>query len=425
MVNANYNLLVIGSGGREHALAWKLSQSDLVGKVFVAPGNGGTEELNVEIKANDFAGLSEFAMKNSCVTLVGPEVPLSSGIVDYFSERQLPIAGPTRDQAKLEWSKSYAKEMMRGNNIPTAQFQVFSEAEKAIDYAYRQSGRVVVKADGLAAGKGVFVCSSPDDAERAIRSVLKDRIFGESGSEIVVEEKLEGREISLMTISDGSKVLPFGTATDHKRALDGDKGPNTGGMGAYSPALRFGDREIEDVMQRVVRPIVRLTGFRGFLYVGLMLTSSGPKVIEFNSRLGDPETQVIIPRLETDLLEPVLSVAQYPGWPSIADIDLRWSKLWFSAVVMCSEGYPSNPRTGDEIAGIERAEKVEQTVIFHSGTKRTNGILRTNGGRVLCVTAAGETLDESTARAYSSVNLISWKGEHHRHDIGIPAASLR
>ncbi len=375
--------------------------------------------MNVDIEPNDINALLDFAEKHRCITVVGPETPLASGIVDHFAAKGLPIVGPTREQAKLEWSKSYAKQLMHEKGIPTARYRAFSDYEKAMDYVSEQSGNVVVKADGLAAGKGVFVCSTKEEAEEAIRKLMKDRIFGDSGSRIVIEERLQGREISLMTISDGRNAIPFGTATDHKRVFDGETGPNTGGMGAYSPALKFDARDVENVMKQIVQPTVRNTGFRGFLYVALMITSEGPKAIEFNSRLGDPETQVILPRLESDLLEPLSVISNMTSNAGLLDVDLKWSKDWFCTVVMCSKGYPSSPKIGDEIKGLDRAAAISDTIIFHSGSIRKDGMLRTNSGRVLCVTAGGETLSESSSRAYSAVDLITWNGEHHRHDIGL------
>jgi phosphoribosylamine---glycine ligase len=407
------NVLVVGSGGREHAICWKLSQSSVVDRVFVAPGNGGTHEFNIPIKADDLKGLFEFAREHHCYTIVGPEAPLSLGIVDYFSERGLPIFGPSKNEAMLETSKSFAKEFMQSHDIPTAKFGVFGDSQRAVDYAYRLNGRVAVKADGLAAGKGVFVCSSMKEAEGAIKSILDENAFGEAGKKIVVEERLEGRECSLMTICDGKTALPFGTAKDHKRVFDNDEGPNTGGMGAFSPATDIDSKTIDVVMRSVAIPTVKASRFRGFLYVGLMLTSNGPKVLEFNARLGDPETQAILPRLKSDLFSTLRAMSE-----SSSSIELEWSDAHSCTVVMCSQGYPQNPKTGDKISGIERASKQDDIMIFHSGTQRRGEEYFTSGGRVLGVTGIGKSLPAAIEKAYSAVSLISWSGEHHRRDIG-------
>ncbi|HZW56057.1 MAG TPA: phosphoribosylamine--glycine ligase [Nitrososphaerales archaeon] len=416
---AKRNVLIVGSGGREHALAWKIRRSKIALNVYVAPGNGGTAEFSIPIGSTDMKGLADFASKNDCFTVVGPEVPLSLGIVDSFEEQGLPIFGPTRQQAMLETSKSYAKRFMKENGIPTARFEVFRESGKATDYASRFEGRVAVKADGLAAGKGVFVCSSMEEAEQAISSILEKRTFGDAGGQVVVEERLEGREVSLMALCDGKKAVPFGTATDHKRLLDGDAGPNTGGMGAYSPSRDFGYDRIEEVMKSAIYPTVSKTSYRGFLYAGLMLTDSGVKVLEFNARLGDPETQAILPRLDSDLLF-LLFRAYMGGTESDPSMGLvpSWSPRSCCTIAMCSSGYPGNPVTGDEIRGLDSV-MANDICIFHSGTKRVNNRLVTSGGRVVYVTSLGNSVEEAAKKAYEAVEKISWKGEYHRKDIGI------
>ncbi|MDG7002241.1 MAG: phosphoribosylamine--glycine ligase [Nitrososphaerota archaeon] len=406
------NVLVVGSGGREHAIAWKILQSDYLGELFVAPGNGATSAYNVPINADDVEGLCEFARKNSCFTIVGPEAPLALGIVDRFRKEGLRIFGPTKAQAKLETSKTYAKEFMIANGIPTAKFAVFVDVHPAIDFAKSMSGKVAVKADGLAAGKGVFVCGSEEEAERAIKTILEVRAFGEAGRKIVVEERLDGDECSLMTICNGKTAMPFGTARDHKRVFDGDKGPNTGGMGAYSPSPDLDQEEIRDAVSKITGAAVHSLGYHGFLYLGLMITDEGPKLLEFNARLGDPETQVILPRLESDLLS-VLD-----GTESGNDVDIRWSKNHCATVVMCSEGYPQKPKTSDRISGIDAASKIKGTTIFHSGTVKNGEQYFTSGGRVLSVTGVGKTLDIALERTYVAVSSIAWRGEHHRTDIG-------
>ena len=420
------NVLIVGSGGREHALAWKIAQSKLANEVYVAPGNGGTGRLSIPISATDLAGLADFAGKHDCFTIVGPELPLSLGIVDHFEELGLPIFGPTRKQALLESSKSYAKEFMRKNSIPTTSFEAFEDKARALDYASRYAGNVAVKADGLAAGKGVFVCSTMDEADRAITAILEENAFGDAGRSIVVEEKLEGREVSLMTLCDGFGAVPFGTATDHKRLLDDDLGPNTGGMGAYSPSPDLDENMVEDIMRRIILPTVSRTGYRGFLYAGLMLTRDGVKVLEFNARLGDPETQCILPRLESDILPILLKACDDAGGGSgaldwIAE-DLSWSDNYCCTVAMCAAGYPNHPRLGDEIFGLESLSELSTTApchVFHSGTRREGEKLVTSGGRVVYVTSMGATLSEAARNSYAGVGKISWKGEYHRTDIGI------
>ncbi|MGI0092103.1 MAG: phosphoribosylamine--glycine ligase [Nitrososphaerales archaeon] len=410
------NVLVVGSGGREHAIAWKILQSRLLGKLYIAQGNGGTEEFNIPNRADDLKGLAEFAKTHDCFTVVGPEAPLAAGIVDLFAKEGLPIFGPTMSEARLETSKAFAKEFMSTHGIPTTEFRVFSESQQAIDYACRLDGKVAIKADGLASGKGVFVCSSTEESEHAIRLILERNAFGESGKKIVVEKKIEGKECSLMTICDGTRAFPFGTARDHKRAIDGDRGPNTGGMGAFSPASNLLDSvSARVVIDEIANPVVKASGFHGFLYLGLMLTKQGPQVLEFNARLGDPEAQAILPRLQSDLLEVLLCVQCEES----VGVELKWNNLRSTAVIMCSEGYPQNPVTGDAISGIDNAATLENVLVFHSGTIRKGGKLLTNGGRVLGVTGLGKTMPEASRRAYEGVSKISWRGEHHRSDIGV------
>ena len=407
-------MLVIGSGGREHALAWKLLQSPQTEKLYVAPGNGGTKDFNVPIAATEIRKLQEFATEKRCFTVVGPEAPLEAGIVDKFHAKGLPIFGPTAEEAKLETSKAYAKEFMKNHYIPTADFQIFDEAERAIDYAALNEGNVVVKVDGLAAGKGVYVCSTLGEAEAAIRLILEKKAFGKAGGRIVIEKKLRGQEASFLFLCDGKSAFDFGTAVDHKRALDGDKGPNTGGMGAYSPAPQLLTDQVAEVRDRIVTPAIKFLGFCGFLYVGLMFDdTSSPKVLEFNARLGDPEAQAILPRLDSDLLLALVNV----GKEEIRATDLSWKDSSSCTVVMCSEGYPENPKIGDAIRGIPEAEASPNVIVFHSGTLVRNSSLFTNGGRVLSVTGIGTTKKEAAKKAYEAVSLISWRGERHRTDI--------
>jgi len=410
------NILVVGSGGREHAIAWKCLDSPSAGQVFVAPGNGGLAKYSVPINVTEIEKLADFAERNDCFTIVGPELPLSLGIVDQFRTRGLQIFGPTREQARLESSKAFAKCFMKEHNIPTPEFGIFEDSEAAVAFAKELDGQVAVKADGLAGGKGVFVCSNSQQAETAIRAILDRRSLGDSGNSVVIEEKLRGREVSFMSLCDGRTSIPFGTATDHKRLYDGDEGPNTGGMGACSPSARFGEKDQEEIMSRVIEPVVRATEFSGFLFAGLMITEDGPKVLEFNVRLGDPETQAILPRLESDFLLLVLR-ASGKAEGVITEGEIRWSAMVSCCVAMCAEGYPEKPRIGDKIHGLESGIK---GITFHGGTRFADGEYFTNGGRVLYVTALAHSSTEACELAYSDVRKISWRGEQHRTDIGRP-----
>jgi phosphoribosylamine--glycine ligase len=410
------NVLIVGSGGREHAIAWKVSQSAITKKIFVAPGNGGTHDFNVDISATDIESICAFAKKNDCLTIVGPEAPLDLGLVDYLRKNDLRVFGPTAEEARLETSKVFSKNFMSQHNIPTADFRVFSDPGDAVDYAHEKEGKIVVKADGLASGKGVSVCESISQSERAIREIMVDKMFGRSGDKVVLEEKLEGMEASLIALCDGVGAIPFGTAVDHKRLFNGGLGPNTGGMGAFSPSKILTDKLLIEVMDTIVRPVVARSGFRGFLYTGLMLCEDGPKVLEFNARLGDPEAQVILPLLQSDLFEILDILASGGGVEAVQRI--KWSESRSCGVVMCSEGYPHNPKIGEEITGLENIAK-DEAIVFHSGTKFEKGKMFTNGGRVLCVTALAESLDEASSKAYSAVKKISWPGEFHRGDIGL------
>jgi phosphoribosylamine--glycine ligase len=418
MADSKINVLLVGSGGREHALAWKLLQSPSLGKLYVAPGNAGTQDYNVPIGATDVRSLVKFAKENECLTIVGPEAPLEAGLVDALGEQGLTSFGPSKEQARLETSKSYAKQLMKSLYIPTAEFLIFKEYDSAYEYCNRKDGNVVIKFDGLASGKGVFVCADSAQAKDALRKIFMERIFGNSGICVVIEERLSGYEVSLMTICDGINAFPFGTAIDHKRLLDGDRGPNTGGMGAFSPALGFNQDQLEDVMEKIVKPVVRKTGFKGFLYAGLMMTKEGLKVLEFNARLGDPESQAIVPRLRSDLLQIVVNVSKNKLKES-ANMMPVWDNSYTCTVIMCSRGYPSAPELGFRIYGIENTRKLQGITIFHSGTKMADDKnLLTNGGRVLSVTAKGKDLREASDSAYNAVKLISWEGEYHRTDIG-------
>lgn len=407
---------MVGSGGREHAISWKLLQSKRIRRLFVAPGNGGTKEFNVPISSGDITKLKDFAKENECFTIVGPEAPLAAGIVDEFRSVGLPIFGPTEAQAKMETSKAYAKDFMKEHGIPTAEYRIFENCENAIDYAALKNGNVVVKADGLAAGKGVIVCSTTEEAESAIKQILQKKVFGKAGEKIVIEERLLGREASFMFLCDGKHALNFGTAVDHKRVFDGDRGPNTGGMGAYSPASETIAKKLDIVREKIVEHTIKYSGFRGFLYIGLMFgEDDSPNVLEFNARLGDPEAQAILPRLDTDLLG-LLYDCEIDGTFENSD-ELKWKPKSSCCVVMCSEGYPENPKTGEEIKGISDAGALPDVIVFQSGTISRGNSLFTNGGRVLSVTGLGNSPSEAASNAYGAVSLISWRGEHHRTDI--------
>lgn len=415
-------VLVIGSGGREHAIAWKLSQSPLVEKIFIAPGNAGTALVgeNVKIAVDDFEALSGFVKSNGvALTVVGPEDPLVNGIVDFFQEKGLRAFGPKKNAAILEGSKLFTRGLLKKYGIPSAEYASFDDAEKAKAYLKKKGAPIVVKADGLAAGKGVVVAETVEEAEKAIDEMMVGKKFGEAGSRVLLEEKLLGEEASYLVFSDGKNIKPMASSQDHKRVFDNDQGPNTGGMGAYSPAPVM-TKEIEQIaLKEIIQPLVdamRKEGreYKGVLYAGLMITKQGPKVVEFNCRFGDPETQVIIPRLETDLVPIVQSCID----GNLAKQKIKWSKKACCCVAMASGGYPGHYEKGKEIFGLEEAAKLPETIVFHAGTKEENGKTLTSGGRVLGVTALGGTIKESIENAYRAVAEISFEGMHCRKDIG-------
>ncbi|MFL6593022.1 MAG: phosphoribosylamine--glycine ligase [Luteimonas sp.] len=422
-------ILVIGSGGREHALAWKLAQSPRVGQVLVAPGNAGTAHedkcRNVDVAASDIDGLLELATRESVdTTIVGPEGPLVAGVVDRFRAEGLRIFGPTAAAAQLEGSKAFAKDFLARHGIPTAHYAVHTDVDAALVHvrdkvAHAVDQRIVIKADGLAAGKGVIVASTLAEAEAAITDMLAGNTFGAAGARVVIEEFLDGEEASFISMVDGRTALPMATSQDHKRVGDGDTGPNTGGMGAYSPAPVVTPQVHARVMREIVIPTVEGMAadgipFTGFLYAGLMIDTSGaPKVIEFNVRFGDPETQPVMLRLQSDLLD--LVDAAIDG--HLEGVDARWDPRPSLGVVMAAEHYPGTPRIGDAISGWDVPD-VEETRVFHAGTKLADGRVVTAGGRVLCVCALGDTVADAQRKAYAEVAGISWHGEFHRHDIG-------
>ena len=410
------NILVVGSGGREHALSWKLSQSSKVDNVYTAPGNGGTEN-NVSISVNDLDGLINFAKENECFTVVGPEDPLAAGIVDKFTEHNLPIFGPTMNAAQLESSKIWAKNFMKRNNIPTAKFEIFEDAQKAKDYVNSLEYDVVVKADGLAAGKGVIVCSNKDEAISAIETILIKKTFGDAGNRIIIEERIDGIEASYIAMSDGNIAIPMASSQDHKRIDDDDKGPNTGGMGAYSPTPiidEFMARKIqEDIIDKTILAMKKEgIPFSGFLYAGIMIKDGNPYVLEYNVRMGDPECQPITMRMNFDLYEYFVACTKgnLSSMPS-----LSWKDQYAVCVVLASKGYPQSYEKNEEITGFDSVPSNSQ--IFHAGTKKQNGKILSNGGRVLGVTGLGDSLQSAIDNAYSATESISWANKYCRTDI--------
>jgi phosphoribosylamine--glycine ligase len=417
-------ILVVGSGGREHALAWKLSRSTRASLIFCAPGNAGTEEIgeNVKIPANDLLGLARFAKENRIdLTVIGPDDALAAGIADLFASEGLRVFGPSKSAARLESSKIFAKEMMRKFGIPTANAGAFSEREEALRFCDSLRFPLVIKADGLALGKGVVIAYERDEAVAAIDSMMIEGRFGDAGRRIVVEEFLRGAECSVHALVSGRAYRMLATARDHKRALDGDAGPNTGGMGAVSPAEMWNDDTQARFEREVMRPLVDglaedAIEFRGLLFPGLMMTAHGARVLEFNCRFGDPETQTILPRLRSDLL-PLLE-ATIDG--TLADVEIEWDPRPAITVVMASGGYPEKYETGNPIRGLESCAGLADVHVFHAGTRRQNGAVVTSGGRVLAITALGDSVAAARARAYEAVAQIEFEGAHYRRDIALP-----
>ena len=420
-------VLVIGNGGREHALAWKAAQSPLVEKIFVAPGNPGTAREakveNVAIGATDVPALVAFAQKEQIgLTIVGPEAPLVIGVVDAFRAAGLTIFGPTQAAAQLEGSKAFTKDFLARQQIPTAEYQNFTEVEPALAYLREKGAPIVVKADGLAAGKGVIVAMTLAEAEDAVRDMLSGNAFGDAGSRVVIEEFLDGEEASFIVMVDGQNVLPMATSQDHKRVGDGDTGPNTGGMGAYSPAPVVTPEIHRRVMERIIMPTVRGMAaegnvYTGFLYAGLMIDAAGnPKVIEFNCRFGDPETQPIMMRMQSDLVE--LCLAGCAG--KLDQKEAVYDSRAAVGVVLAAANYPGEPQKGDVISGLDAGNNVD-IKLFQAGTSELNGQVVTNGGRVLCATALGHSVLEAQQKAYELAKQVSWNGMFYRHDIGYRA----
>ena len=415
-------ILVVGSGGREHALVWKIVQSKLVDKIFCAPGNGGIAQIAecIDIKADDDCALVEFALKEKIdLTVVGPEAALSIGIADLFEKSGLKIFGPCKQAARLEASKIFSKELMAKYKVPTARFQIFDNPYSAKKYIEEIGVPCVVKADGLAAGKGVVVAQSVEEAKIAVASMMENKVFGYAGENVIIEECLSGQEASILVITDSKEVVALATSQDHKRAFDYDQGPNTGGMGAYSPAPVVTPGILKEIKEKIIyRAIDGLAkegiDYRGVLYAGIMLTKEGPKTLEFNVRFGDPETEAILPRLKSDLVEVMLATVE----GKLNKVrTLEWDSRPCVCVVCASKGYPGDYSKDKEITGLDEAAKIKDVVVFHAGTKKTGDKIVTNGGRVLGVTALGGTIKEAISKTYEAVGKINFEGMHYRKDI--------
>lgn len=418
------NILLLGSGGREHALAVALAASPRCDELYIAPGNGGTAAVgeNVLLDAEDPAAVADFARETGCgLVVIGPEAPLVVGVADAVRAVGIPCFGPGAEGAQVEGSKKFSKELMERAGVPTAAYASFTDEAAALAYVREQGAPLVVKADGLAAGKGVVVATELSQAEDAVRACF-DGAFGKAGATVVIEEMMTGPECSLLAFTDGETVRPMCTSQDHKRALEGDRGPNTGGMGAYAPVPIVTDEEHAAMVDALEKTVAQLHAegidYRGCLYGGFMLTPAGPKVLEFNARFGDPETQVVVPRLENDLVEVMLAVAE----GRLSEVELRWSDRWAVTVVLTSAGYPGSYEKGKVITGVEDAEAMDDATVYHAGTALTDaGELVTSGGRVLDVTALGDTFEAARDRAYAACEKIQFEGKTLRHDIGLRA----
>jgi len=415
-------VLVIGGGGREHALVWKIAQSPKVSKIYCAPGNAGIsgQAVLVSKKANDLEGLLDVALREGIdLTIVGPEEPLTRGIVDLFESKGLLIFGPSQKAAEIEKSKAFAKEMMKKYRIPTASYEVFAEPKEALAYVRRKGAPIVVKADGLAAGKGVIICKTVEEAIVSVERIMLQREFGEAGDRVVIEECLSGEEASFLAFTDGKTILPMPSSQDHKAIFDGDQGPNTGGMGAYSPAPVVTHRIHDRILKEILEPMIQgMAGegrvYKGAIYAGLMIRDEVPKVLEFNARFGDPETQPVLMRMKGDIV-PVLEAC---ARGTLSQHEIEWDKRASVCVVMVSGGYPGEYERGKAITGLEEASRMEEVFVFHAGTAFENRQIVTNGGRVLGVTGLGETIAGAVDRTYEAVGKISWDGVHYRKDIG-------
>ena len=418
-------ILIVGSGGREHALAWKIVKSPMVKKIFCAPGNPGIAEVAecVDIEAENVEGLYNFALKQKIdLTVVGPEDALTAGIVDRFRDGQLRIFGPSKRASIIEGSKVFAKTLMRKYGIPTADFKTFDDLKQAKKHLSSCEFPLVIKADGLAKGKGVFVCKTLEDANKHIDDIMNEKIFGQAGDKIVVEEFLSGEEVSILAVTDGKTIVPLSSAQDHKAVYDGDKGPNTGGMGAYSPVPLITDELQYYIEENILVPIVHAMKkenrpYKGVIYAGLMITSAGPKVLEFNARFGDPETQVLLMRMKSDLVPLLLSTVN----DNLEDVDIEWHYCISICVVMTSKGYPDKYEKGLPISGLETLKGIDNVHVFHAGTSIKNGKVVTSGGRVLGVTTVGKDLRDAQKNVYEAIQKLSFDGVHYRRDIGSKA----
>ena len=419
----NMKVLIVGSGGREHALAWKIAQSPLVDKLYCAPGNGGIAALAqcIPIKAMDIEAMTVFAKSEEIdLVMVAPDDPLAAGMVDALEKAGVRAFGPTKNAAIIESSKSFSKELMKKYGLPTAAYEVFEEQDAAIAYLADARFPIVVKADGLALGKGVVIAQNYDEAVRAVRDMMSDKVFGTAGDRIVIEEFLVGPEVSILAFTDGKTVVPMVSSQDHKRALDNDKGLNTGGMGAFSPSRLYTEELHAYCIDNIFMPTILAMNaegrkFKGVIYFGLILTDDGPKVLEYNARFGDPETQVVLTRLKTDLVEIFDAIID----ERLDSVKIEWEDNAAVCVILASGGYPGKYTTGIEISGLAEAEQDPAVVVFHAGTKLEDGKYYTAGGRVLGVTAVAETMDSAREKAYAAVGKISFEGMHYRRDIGV------
>lgn len=416
-------ILVVGGGGREHTIVWKIAQSPKVDKIYCAPGNGGIASIAecVPIKATDIEGIVSLAKEKEVdLVMVAPDDPLVMGMVDALEAEGIRAFGPRANAAIIEGSKVFSKELMKKYNIPTAGYEVFDDPAAALEYIKKGSFPAVIKAEGLALGKGVIIAQNFEEAQAGIHDIMEDKVFGESGNRVVIEEFLTGPEVSVLAFCDGKTVVPMVSAQDHKRAYDNDEGLNTGGMGTFSPSRLYDAAKAEECMQNIFLPTVAAMAaegrpFKGVLYFGLMMTEKGVKVIEYNARFGDPETQVVLPRLKTDLVEIMEAVID----ERLDEINIEWEDNAAVCVVMASGGYPTKYRTGYEITGLDEVEKNDDLMVFHAGTKRDGEKILTAGGRVLGITAVGENLDAAIKRAYEGVGMVSFENCHYRKDIGI------
>ena len=418
-------VLVIGSGGREHTLVWKIAQSPKVSQIYCTPGNAGISKLAqcINIDADNIAKLVDFAQKEKIdLTVVGPELALSKGIVDEFNRKGLRIFGPSKKATEIESSKVFSKYLMKKYNIPTATYEVFQNSEKAFDYIKQQNFPLVIKADGLAAGKGVFIVKDLVQTRKALDALMKEKKFGEAGRQVVIEEFLEGEEVSILAFCDGKTVVPMVSSQDHKKIFDNDQGPNTGGMGAYSPVPFCNHKSEEIVLQKILIPVIKGLQkegreYRGVLYAGLVLTKEGPKVLEFNARFGDPETQIILPRLKTDLIDILNAVIE----ENLHKISIEWEDNAAVCVVVASGGYPGKYQKGKVISGLERLKKMEDIIVFHAGSKLQDDKVITSGGRVLGITAWDDTISKAKDKAYKGVEKIYFENMYYRKDIASKA----